>query len=106
MPVFLGKNPIKKNQKNTYVGFWGRWFQIRGPLTSIVSDSRSFEGQTAKNPIKNPEKYIHRFLGSLISNPRSIDLHHIRFKVIWGSECKKPDEKIKKKYMYISFLQR
>ena len=26
---------------------------------------------------KNPEKYMHRFLGSLISNPRSVDLHHI-----------------------------
>ena len=28
--MFLGKNPIKKNQKNTYTGFWGRWFCIRG----------------------------------------------------------------------------
>ena len=105
--VFLGKNPIKKIQKNTYIGFWGHWFRIRGLLTSIISDSKSFEAQTAKNPIKKPEKYIHRFLGSLISNPRSVDLHYIRFKVIWRSECKKPDEKIKKiKHIYISFWER
>ena len=48
-----------------------------------------------KNPNKkNPEKYIYRFLGLLISNPRSIYLHNIRFKATWRSECKKPDEKI------------
>ena len=54
-----------------------------------------------KNPIKNPEKYIYRFLGSLISNLRYGDLHHVRIKVILRSECKKPDEKKKKKYIYI-----
>ena len=65
--VFLRKNPIKKIQKSTYIGFWGRWFRIWSPLTSIISDSSTFGGQNAKNKIKNIPKntYIYKFLGTL-----------------------------------------
>ena len=58
-----------------------------------------------KNPIKNPKKYIYRFLGPLISNPKSADHHHIRFEVIWRSNCKKSDKKFQKN-TYIGFWGR
>ena len=36
---------LKKYLKISFICFWGRWFRIWCPLTSMTSSSRSFEGQ-------------------------------------------------------------
>ena len=46
---------------------WPSEYQIEGHLKVKMQKIR----------YKNQEKYIHEILGSLISNPRSADLHHI-----------------------------
>ena len=103
-PVFGPKNSKKFLQYLLTIKsqFHPKWTTLIAP---IHPEHPLKKWKLQKIRLKNLEKYIHRFLGSLISNPRSVLIHHIRFKVIWRSECKKPDEKIKKKYIYISFWE-
>ena len=80
-------------------------YSPRAPLKQMKTSPLLCSVLGEKPNKKNSEKYITRFLGSLISNPRYVDLHHIRFKFIWRSNCKISDNKLPK-YTYIGFWGR
>jgi len=72
-----------------YIGFFGRWFRIRGWSSFITSGSRSFEGQIAKKWFKKSEKIYVYVFGTAEFKSVVIFTLQGHVEVIWKSNCEK-----------------